>query len=140
MPDIELQVEIGAPPRRIWTALTTSYGLRAWWWAQWDDVLIAVDARVGGAYRMSADAAGLVVAGVYTEVDRDAGRLAFTWERSDHEGTSAGEACEIVVTPAGVGSRLTLRHTWPAGDVDPGELYRSRWTDLLAQLTAAVVR
>lgn len=137
---ITLEIDLVAPVGRVWTALTTSYGLRAWWWAQWEDVTVSVDARPAGEYRLTADAAGIRVEGVYTEVDRPAGRLAFTWVWSDSGGTSEGETCEIVLSPLPEGTRLTLRHAGPWTSTKPGERYRAGWSDQLEQLRAAVTR
>lgn len=135
---LHLEVDLAAPTARVWTALTTTYGLRAWWWANWEDVRVAVDARVGGTYRIEADAAGIVVAGEYREVDRAAGRLTFTWVWSDSAGTSAEEFCTLVLTPTESGCRVTLDHTGPWSDARPSERYRAEWTTILDQLRGAV--
>lgn len=136
----EIDVDLSAPVGRVWTALSTSYGLRSWWWRHWDDVHIAVDGRVGGEYRITADAAGILLEGVYTEVDRPAGRLAFTWEWSDRDGTSAGESCEISLSPREGGCRITLRHRGPWASSALAAQRRDTWIALLEQLRAAVER
>lgn len=140
MPDIELHVDLSAPVRRVWTALTTSYGLRAWWWAQWEDVSVAVDARPGGEFRIAAETAGITVTGIYSEVNRTDGRLAFTWVWIDHEGSTVGEACEIGLSPLEDGCRLKLRHSGPWATAARGERYREEWSSLFEQLRGAVTR
>lgn len=135
---LHLEVDLAAPVRRVWTALTTTYGLRAWWWAEWEDVRVSVEARVGGTYRIEAHGAGIVIEGEYTDVDRASGRLAFTWVWSDSNGTSVGENCTLVVSPLDSGCRISLDHTGPWADSTPVERYRSEWTTILAQLRGAV--
>lgn len=134
--DVDLPARVG----RVWTALTTSYGLRAWWWAQWDDVAVSVDARDGGAYRFTADAAGIVLEGVYREVDRDAGRLTYTWEWSDENRATTDETVEIVLTASDDGSHLTVRHEGPWESREPADRYRAEWTIALDQLKTALTR
>lgn len=135
---LHLEVDLAAPVSRVWTALTTTYGLRAWWWAEWEDVRVAVDARAGGTYRIEAASEGIVVAGTYTEVDRVSGRLAFQWVWSDSNGASVGESCTLVVTALASGCRVSLDHTGPWSDAEPGERYRVEWTTILDQLRGAV--
>lgn len=135
---LQLEVDLAAPVGRVWTALTTTYGLRAWWWAEWEDVRVAVDARVGGTYRIEADSEGIVVAGEYTDVDRGSGRLAFTWVWSDSDGTSVGESCTLVLTEIASGCRVSLDHTGPWSDPAPAERCRVEWTTILEQLRGAV--
>ncbi len=135
-----LDVDLPARAGRVWTAFTTSYGLRAWWWAQWDDVSVEVDARPGGSFRFSADAAGVAVHGVYSVADRAAGRLAFTWVTMDAAEATRGETVEIALSAAPSGSHLTLRHRAPWADDVTIELRREEWTAALEQLSAALAR
>ncbi|MGC5627666.1 SRPBCC family protein [Georgenia sp. Z1344] len=98
---LELGRAVDADPSRVWTALATADGLRSWWWNHWDDVTVEADVRVGGAYRIEAPGAGLVLDGRYLDVEPPAagrpGRLAMTWRWADADGTSADEAVEIRV-------------------------------------------
>lgn len=135
---LRLDVDVAAPFGRVWTALTTTYGLRAWWWAEWEDVRVAVDARVGGTYRIDADTEGIAVSGEYTEVDRSTGRLAFTWMWSDIAGISIGESCTLTVARVASGCRIMLEHTGPWTGAEPRERYRTEWTRILDQLRGAV--
>jgi len=110
----------------VWRPLTTEAGLRAWWWSHWNDVEITADARPGGSYRFTAPDAGIRIEGSYLDVDPDE-HLAFTWRWTDADGTSADEACDIVLTEVDGGTSLALRHTGPWPDDAPAESYRQGW-------------
>jgi uncharacterized protein YndB with AHSA1/START domain len=130
---VELTVDLAAAPAEVWRAFATPDGLRSWWWTHWSDVTITADARPGGAYRIEAPAAGIVLSGTYLAVD-EPGHLSFTWRWTDAEGTSVDEACDILIEPAASGSRLTVRHTGPWADDIPAENYRQGWEFTLGQL------
>ncbi|MCT9820193.1 SRPBCC domain-containing protein [Microbacterium sp. W1N] len=130
---IEIEVDLPAPPEVVWRSLTTPDGVAAWWWDHWDDVRIAVDARPGGAYRFAAPGAGIAVSGRYLTVDAPH-RLAFTWVWEDDDGSTRDESCDLHLTEAPTGCRLSLRHTGPWPDETPGEDYREGWLFTLGRL------
>ena len=58
---LRLDRTIEAAPETVWAAWTTPSGLAAWWWDHWPSTTYAVDARVGGRYRIEAPEAGVGV-------------------------------------------------------------------------------
>lgn len=131
---LDVALNLPAPPERVWDAVATADGLRSWWWTHWDDVEITADARPGGAYRIAAAGAGILLEGRYLEVEAPT-HLSFTWRWSDADGTSVDEACEVTIAATDDGgSRLTVRHSGPWSDDAPAESYRQGWEFTLAQL------
>ncbi|SFI34331.1 MULTISPECIES: SRPBCC family protein [Microbacterium] len=130
---VDVALDLPVPPEQVWTAFATAEGLRSWWWTHWDDVEIAADPRPGGAYRIAAPAAGILLEGRYLELEAPT-HLAFTWQWTDADGTSRDEACDVAITATDGGSRLTVRHTGPWSDEAPAESYRQGWEFTLGQL------
>lgn len=130
---LEITTRLAAPRGRVWDAWTTVDGLSAWWWDHWSPIEIALDPRVGGRYRFAAPAQGLAVEGEYLVIDPSR-RLAFTWEWTDADGTSADEAVEVAFADDDGGTLLTIRHTGPWPDDAPAASYRQGWTFVLAAL------
>src|SRR4051794_20622986 len=65
-----------APPAAVWQALTDPQALAAWFWPARHNPSADTDPRVGGAFRLTADA--MAVTGTYVAVDPPH-RLVFTW-------------------------------------------------------------
>lgn len=130
---LEIAVDLSASPEQVWDAIATAEGLRTWWWTHWDDVDIAADPRPGGAYRIAAPAAGIVLEGRYLEVETPT-HLAFSWRWSDADGTSTDEACDLTIAAIDGGARLTVRHTGPWDDEAPAASYRQGWEFTLSRL------
>ncbi len=90
-------------------------------------------ARFTGGAEASIEA---VVGGRYTAwdgyiegatIELGPARIVQTWRTGDFAEGDADSRLELVVEPAGDGTRLTLRHTGiPAGQ---GEMYRQGWED-----------
>ena len=99
---IERTVEIAHPPAKVWTALTTSEGLSAWFGKE-----AKIDLRPGGAASMSFD-------GGYTaemEVQRveEPMVFGFTWHISGlPEDDPRRTYVEFTLEPTGAGTRLTV--------------------------------
>lgn len=134
---LELTRTIEAERSRVWDAIASADGLRTWWWRHWHDVSIVADVRVGGAYRIVAPGAGIVVEGRYLAVE-PLQRLAFEWRWSDDDGSRADEAVEFRLSDDGVGTRLVVRHTGPWTDASPAESYRQGWDFTLGELAAVL--
>jgi uncharacterized protein YndB with AHSA1/START domain len=134
---LELAVEIDAPVARVWEAWGSADGLAGWWWTHWDDVRIAADVRVGGAYRIEAPRVGMSVTGRFVDVEPER-RLAFTWVWSDADGVSRDEAVDVAFAASGNGTRLIVRHTGPWADDAPAESYRQGWEFVLGELARSV--
>lgn len=69
--DQQLVVEqqVPAEPERVFGAWTSAEALEAWWWPHIPDTTYEVDARVGGAYEIRSEAAGIGVRGEFLELD-----------------------------------------------------------------------
>lgn len=131
---LELERTITAPPDRVWRALATPEGLASWWWRHWDDVVVEADVRPGGAYRIAAPGAGIVLEGRYLAVDAQH-HLAFTWVWTDADGATRDEAVDLALAEAGDGAtRLTVRHSGPWATPAPAQDYRQGWEFTLGQL------
>ena len=119
-------------PDRVFDAWTDVDRLAAWWWPQLAGTSYDVDAREGGAYRITSPAIGVTVSGVYTEVDRPR-RLAFTWTWEDGEPRPEVEDTVVVTfEPDGEATVVTVRHTSTAHEADGGAL--QGWNDVMDRL------
>lgn len=131
---LDLQHRIDAPVESVWAAFASAAGLSAWWWSHWSDVRIDADVRVGGAYRIEAPGAGIVLTGRYLTVE-EGERLAFTWEWNGPDGTTSDEAVDLAFAPDGAGGCvLSIRHTGPWTDEDSAQAYRQGWESTLPAL------
>lgn len=133
---LEVVREVPAPLQDVWRAFTTADGLGRWWWRHWADTTVEVDARPGGAYRITAPAAGITLSGTYLAVDEPR-HLALTWVWADADGTSRDEAVDVRFEPAGEGALVRVRHTGPWADDAPVDNYRQGWEYTLGQLVDA---
>ena len=115
---VKAEIEIAAPPHRIFQALTNAGELAAWWGA--DDMYRTtewqIDLRPGGKWStvaVNADGTQSTVGGEYIEIDPPR-RLAYTWRPSwddflettivyDLQPTATGT--RVLVTHSGFGDR-----------------------------------
>ncbi|SDH58445.1 SRPBCC family protein [Agrococcus jejuensis] len=133
---LEVGRDVAAPIDAVWAAFASAEGLRTWWWRHWADTTIEADVRPGGALRIAAPAAGIVLTGeVLTASDH---HLAATWTWTDADGTSADEAFDVRLTATDAGTRVTVRHSGPWADDAPAESYRQGWEFVLGELAAVV--
>jgi uncharacterized protein YndB with AHSA1/START domain len=136
---IEEQIQIAAPPERVFQALIDPQQLVEWWGRkgiyrgkQWTN-----DVRPGGKWRSEGindrDGNRFEVHGEYLQIDPPR-LLEFTWIPS-----WAGPMNTVVrmeLTPSPSGTLLRLRHS---GFTDPVQLERHRgWTQVLSWLQAYV--
>lgn len=105
------EVEITAPPERVFTALS-SQEVTSWWGddGSYRTTEWAADLRVGGRWRASgvgADGQSFCVQGEYLVVDRPR-KIVQTW-RPDWD---AGRATTVTysLTPTSIGTMVTVRH------------------------------
>jgi uncharacterized protein YndB with AHSA1/START domain len=124
---------VGASPDRVFEAWTDVAQLAAWWWPQLAGTTYAVDARLGGRFRISSPAIGATVSGVYTEVDPPH-RLGFTWSWEDDGEPDAVVEDTVVVTfvPEAQGTVVTVAHTSVAHESEGGA--EQGWNDVLDRL------
>ena len=116
---IERTVELAAPPRTVWTALTTAEGLGAWFGNE-----ATIDLRPGGSARMRWTD-GFTVDMRVERVEEPA-VFGFTWQiyglpQDDPRRTYV----EFTLEPAGAGTRLRVVETGFAQL--PDDIYRTEY-------------
>jgi uncharacterized protein YndB with AHSA1/START domain/uncharacterized protein YciI len=105
------EVEIAAPPERVFRALTQSDEIVRWWGSPdaYRTESWTADLRVGGSWKADgrgSDGASFTVGGVFLEVDPPR-RLVQTW-KSDWDPGETTLTYQLVASDGG--TRLTLRH------------------------------
>jgi uncharacterized protein YndB with AHSA1/START domain len=124
---------IPAPPERVWTAWTTVPGLAAWWWRHLPDTVCEVDLRIGGAYSMINQAAGIGVHGRYLALDPPR-TFAATWVWSDDGVDGPTEQIEVTLQACSEGTQVSIVHRGGWVDAEPVENYRLGWHSVLDAL------
>ncbi|MCW5876576.1 MAG: SRPBCC domain-containing protein [Anaerolineales bacterium] len=132
MSQVVLTQHVTAPPEQVYAAFTSAEALARWWWPHIADTTYAVDARVGGAYDVRSQAAGIGARGEFLELDA-ASLIRITWNWMNDGVSQVEEEVHIAFSPDGDGTLLTLTHHLApqAGD---GEDLRQGWSDVLARL------
>lgn len=133
---LQVEREMAAPIDAVWAAFASAEGLRTWWWRDWADTTIEADVRPGGALRIAAPAAGILLTGEVLTADAAEHHLAATWTWSDADGTSVDEAFDVRLTAVGDGTHVTVRHSGPWADDAPAASYRQGWAFVLGELAA----
>jgi uncharacterized protein YndB with AHSA1/START domain len=133
---IVVEIDIEAPPERVFEAWTDSQQLMAWWG---DEAKYRVtgrqdDFRVGGKWRAetkNTDGARHAVWGEYTRMERPL-VLAFTWT---HDWDAPGPNTHVLIelTPTATGTHLKLTHSGFATEASR-EAHRNGWAQVLAWL------
>lgn len=134
---IVLEIDIAAPPERVFQALTTPEELLEWWGD--DDVYRSdvweVDLEVGGRYRSAgknADGRPFSVEGEFLEIDPPR-RLSYTWNPSWGEmGNATTVTFELAPTDAGTHVKVT--HSGFAGHPEAMEGHSQGWPLVLGWL------
>ena len=137
--DIVGEVEVAAPPERVYAALTDPAQLAAWWGAEgvyrtfdWES-----DLRVGGKRNCKAQnrKTGLTstVRGEYLEVDPPR-VLAFTWEPSWEKVHPT--VVRVELTRTATGTRLLLTHSGWREAVQARSSHEQGWPRVLGFLEA----
>jgi uncharacterized protein YndB with AHSA1/START domain len=135
---IVIDIEIEAPPERVFDAWTDPAQLAQWWG---DDSVYRtrnwqVDSRPGGRWSCEGSGGGgdmegpFAVHGEYTVLERPH-RLGFTWTPTWEEGRTTSVLIEL--TPTAGGTRLRLTHTGFA-TVESQEGHHAGWKRVLAWL------
>jgi uncharacterized protein YndB with AHSA1/START domain len=142
---IELEHRFAAPRDRVFEAWTNPDVLKRWWRAAetWETPLAEVDAREGGAYRLSMktdEGEVHTVFGEYREVSPPE-RLAFTWTWEEGPGPAmAGSDNTLVVVEFhedGEGTLVKLTHSGFADEEIKG-MHVHGWQGVLANLERSV--
>src|SRR5262249_10760058 len=99
---IERTMELAHPPARVWAALTTAEGLRAWFGQE-----VTIDLRPGGAAAMKWDNGH--VADMRVERVEGPAVFGFTWPIYGLPDDAPRRTyVEFTLEPAGAGTRLTV--------------------------------
>ena len=129
MDTLTIRRQLGAPPERVWRALTDPAALVAWLWPARLRTTAEVDLRPGGRYRIAAAEADMAVSGVYEEVS-EPHRLVFSW-RWDGEPDTTRVTIEL--TGQDGGCALLLVHEGFA-DTAGRDSNAQGWSDCLDRL------
>jgi uncharacterized protein YndB with AHSA1/START domain len=138
---LRLERVFDATPEEVFDAWTSPEVLRRWWRVDpaWRTPEVEVDARAGGAYRLSMEdpeaGRAFTVVGEYREVRRPE-LLVYSWAWQEPDG-QIGPASTVTVEfardPAGGGTRVLLTH---AGlpDAESRERHGHGWEGCLDSL------
>jgi uncharacterized protein YndB with AHSA1/START domain len=107
MTDLIERRKFAAPPDQVWLALTTTEGLRGWYWPPRLEPAVEADAREGGRYRIASEVADMAVSGRYSQV-RSPELLVFTWQ---WDGEDRESTVRVELAESEAGTELTLTHT-----------------------------
>jgi uncharacterized protein YndB with AHSA1/START domain len=113
MPQVVRSIEIEAPPSAVWRWLATQEALR-----RWISPNIAIELKVGGAYRFLGPDDATWVSGVVLELVPE-GELVLSWMEEDRGWLHPGRLV-IRLAPTETGTRVTLAHDGFAGIGKPG--------------------
>jgi uncharacterized protein YndB with AHSA1/START domain len=134
-----VEIDIDAPPARVWQAWTDPQERLAWWGddATYRGTSMQSDLRVGGRWRTegrSASGQSFTVWGEYTRVDPPRA-LGFTWSY-DWAGPEAAPTHVLVeLMPAAGGTHVRLTHSG-FRDAAARDSHRQGWPRVFAWLSA----
>jgi len=134
---INAEVEIKAPPERVFQALVDSAQARTWGrtdhfeTTEWE-----LEPRAGGRWKFVAkDAAGKVYAHHGKVLEFDPPRLlVHTWMADFHDQPSRPTVVRWELTASGDGTRLKVTHSGFAAQPKVRKDYQSGWPELLAAI------
>jgi uncharacterized protein YndB with AHSA1/START domain len=131
------EVEIAAPPERVFRALTQSDEIVRWWGSPEAYLTEAytADLRVGGPWKADgrgADGAPFSARGVFLEVDPPR-RLVQTWNADWDPGPETTVTYQLLPIPKG--TRVTIRHDGFAGRPESCAAHAQGWEAVLAWLS-----
>ena len=130
-----LKLRAGFPklcPEELFAYFTEPDLLQRWWSPQ-----ATVEPKLGGAYHLSWPEMDWHLRGVYTDFE-PAHWLGFTWHW-DQEPDLPTRQVNLLIEPAGTGSRLTITHgryDQSRRDQDDRQSHLEGWTYFLGQLLA----
>jgi uncharacterized protein YndB with AHSA1/START domain len=128
MAEHRTEIDIDAPPDRVFEFLTTDAGMTSWM-GQW----ASLDPVVGG--RFAVDIAGYPVRGVFLEMDPPR-RVTVSWGFAGNESLPAGASTvSFELVPTDAGTHLEVVHTdLPESDVAG---HQAGWSHFLPRLVRA---
>jgi uncharacterized protein YndB with AHSA1/START domain len=133
---IVLDIEIAAPPDRVFEALTDPHQLGEWWSMEQEPVSWELDLRVGGRWRAvgSDETCGeWVLSGEVLELDPPR-VLAYSWSEHSASKRLEGTLVRYVLTPTTSGTRLRLTHSGFGDAVKARDEYRRGWPGVSSRL------
>jgi uncharacterized protein YndB with AHSA1/START domain len=142
---LELEHRYAAPREQVFDAWINTDVLKRWWAAQptWETPLAEVDAREGGAYRLSMrtdEGEVHTVRGEFTEVSPPE-RLAYTWSWEEGpDAAMAGSEETLVVVDFledGDGTLVKLTHSGFASE-QIRDMHSHGWAAVMANLERSV--
>ena len=132
MPELLVTGEVRADPSTTFAAFTSAAALARWWWPHIPDTTYAVDARVGGAYEIRSQAAGIGVRGELLELD-EPHFIQMTWIWLDGAEEGPTEEVRVGFTERGDGTLVTVEHSLAPASGDGSDL-RQGWESVLGRL------
>ena len=146
---IVTEIEVAAPPERVFTALTDPKQLMRWW--RGEDTckpkLWEMDARVGGRWRFeTADPNGEIIVNGISDfkangeiLEYDPPRvLAYTWIANWHDQPGRTTLVRWELTPVGKGTRVKVTHSGLAEEPVARKDYSGGWPGVVEFLKTFV--
>lgn len=137
---IVLDIEIAAPPPRVFGALTDPKQLAVWWSMDQDPVSWELDLRIGGRWRAAGQDAscGLwVLSGEILELDPPR-VLAYSWSEHSEAKKLEGTIVRYELSPVGSGTRLRLTHSEFRNALGARREYQGGWPGVCRRLVAYI--
>ncbi len=132
---------MAAPPEAVFDAWLDAARAGAWLFATPAGrmIEIAMDPRVGGAFRIvdRRDGEDVAHVGTYLELERPS-RLVFEFGVPTY--SEARDRVVVAAVPQGIGCEVTLTHTLTTGMEEWADSVRQGWTGILAGLAAELSR
>lgn len=139
---VSCEIEIAAPPERVFQAITDPSQLPQWWGqsGMYRVTRMESDLRVKGKWKsigVGADGKSFAVGGEYVEIDPPR-RLVYTWAYSWGEAPETTVAWDLVATDAG--TLVKLRHSGFAGQAAAANDHAQGWLRVFSWVRAFVER
>jgi len=136
------EIEIAAPPERVFRVLTDSDQLLRWFTdASCPVKLWRMDARLGGSYSYATEKSNFVVNGIdefkcHGEiVEFDPPRLlVYTWMGNWHLDPEKKTMVRWELTPTASGTQVKVTHSGLAGDAEARKDYSGGWPGVVEKL------
>jgi len=132
---IVCEIEIAAPPERVFQALTDPRQVRAVWVRDTHEITVwEMELRVGGVWRstvrVKATGREHVHHGEVVEI-KPPYVLAHTWFANFHDQPSRQTLVRYELTPTSAGTKLKVTHSGLAPEPKAREAYRGGWPSVL---------
>jgi len=144
-PDLDAivtEIDIAAPPDRVFAALTDAKQLMQWFTNEYCPAKYwEMDARLGGAYSYASERSSVVVNGVdefrcrgrITEIDPPR-LLVYTWIGNWHLNKQTETEVRWELAPAGSGTHVKVTHSGLTGDPASLNDYKGGWPGVVENL------